>query len=171
MVITPALPPVRCNVTVNQPCEDSPTDPAHAVCVSRFINFYPALQDLPNPPIEFISRAGDLVFVPSGWWHCVLNLDDAAAPGAPVVAITQNYVSSANLPTVCQFLRDRREQVSGCPEETAGSLYELFVGELKTQRPDLMSRTNALTRVERPPPLWESLRGDGEASQPFTFSF
>jgi hypothetical protein len=57
-----------------------------------FLNFYPGVRDLApdKRPIEFIARAGDVVFVPCGWWHCVLNLDHT-------VAVTQNYLSSSNI--------------------------------------------------------------------------
>jgi hypothetical protein len=38
-------------------------------------------------PVECVVEAGELLFVPHGWWHCVLNLDDS-------IAVTHNYVSS-----------------------------------------------------------------------------
>jgi hypothetical protein len=39
-----------------------------------FIYQYPNLP-LAERPIEFIQRPGEVVFVPRGWWHCVVNLD------------------------------------------------------------------------------------------------
>ena len=38
-------------------------------------------------------RSGELIFVPRGWWHLAINLEES-------IAITQNYVSSINLPHV-----------------------------------------------------------------------
>ena len=46
-------------------------------------------------PIECIVSAGELIFVPRGWWHMAINLE-------PGVAVTQNYVSRSNLPHVLQ---------------------------------------------------------------------
>ncbi|KAL8290275.1 hypothetical protein RQP46_003214 [Phenoliferia psychrophenolica] len=56
--------------------------------------------------LEGICNAGEIFFVPSGWWHIVINL-------APSIAVTQNFVSHRELPTVLRFMRDRPEQVSG----------------------------------------------------------
>ena len=33
---------------------------------------------------------GEILFVPSGWWHMAMNIE-------PTIAVTQNYVSSANV--------------------------------------------------------------------------
>ena len=63
------------------------------------------LPDLARP-IECIQRAGEVVFVPHGWWHCVFNIEYT-------VAITQNYVGTHNLPDVMNFLRTRTGDVSG----------------------------------------------------------
>ncbi len=32
-----------------------------------------------HTPIEFIQQAGDTVFIPPGWWHCVVNLDETVS--------------------------------------------------------------------------------------------
>jgi hypothetical protein len=44
------------------------------------------------------------MFVPRGWWHCVLNVEDT-------VAVTQNYVSDCNLAQVLHFLQTKGDQV------------------------------------------------------------
>jgi len=50
-----------------------------------FSKFYPLL-DEEERPIEFIQSPGDVVYVPSGWWHCVLNLDET-------LCITENFTN------------------------------------------------------------------------------
>merc|ERR1712048_493487 len=54
---------------------------------------------------EFIQYPGDIIFVPGGWWHAVVNLDDT-------VAVTENYCSSANFDKVWRSTRRGRKKMS-----------------------------------------------------------
>lgn len=52
--------------------------------------------------------------------------------------MTQNYVSSANLQQVLDFLRGgRAELVSGCPFEQRRGLHDAFVAALQRYKPQV----------------------------------
>jgi len=93
--------------------------------------------DKSKRPFECIVHPGDIIFVPHGWWHCVLNIDDGMS-----IALTQNYVSQSNLPDVLRFLKKNISQVSGCrdrPEAVkADVLGEVFEEGLSKARPELL---------------------------------
>ncbi|KAG0254772.1 hypothetical protein BG011_005533 [Mortierella polycephala] len=87
-----------------------------------FSNFYASTQIPDDPadrPLEGICREGEIMFVPRGWWHAVVNLEDC-------IAVTQNYVGSQNLKETMQFLYLKRDQVSGVSDERREGLFEEF---------------------------------------------
>ncbi len=53
-----------------------------------FLNQYPNIPP-DKKPIECVLEAGEVIFVPSGWWHQVLNLETS-------ICVTQNFCSTRN---------------------------------------------------------------------------
>ncbi|CAK7238229.1 hypothetical protein SEUCBS140593_010455 [Sporothrix eucalyptigena] len=120
--------------------------------------------------IEGICGEGEILHVPSGWWHLVVNLE-------PGMALTQNFVPRAHLAEVLLFLRDRPEQVTGFARGQSGhgnsgdavdDPYALFVERLAAQYPDLLADAQAeiARRDSRKKRTWESVvRGDDSTNK------
>jgi Cupin-like domain/F-box-like len=110
-----------------------------------YLNFYDEAREAGAlvGAVECIVRAGELVFVPAGWWHCVVNLEWSAA-------VTQNYVSSVNFARVAHWLRTRPEQVSGCRDAAhARHVASSFVDAVLRARPDLADSLASHERKSR----------------------
>ncbi|KAK6277496.1 F-box domain - like 10 [Theobroma cacao] len=84
---------VPLGVTVHVNDEDGDVNIDTPSSLQWWLDFYPLLAD-EDKPIECTQLPGETIFVPSGWWHCVLNLETT-------VAVTQNFVNSKNFEFVC----------------------------------------------------------------------
>ncbi len=79
--------------------------------------------------LEVTVCPGDVMFVPSGWWHAVLNLDDFN------VAITQNYVNWTNVRRVLNFLLTKPHDISGILDNQRQTLGRCFEAVLREKYP------------------------------------
>jgi Cupin-like domain len=89
-------------------------------------------------PMECTVYPGDVIFVPHGWWHCVVNLDDCN------IAITHNYVSPSNLGNALKFFAEKEDQISGCRDREESIkpefLRDEFVKAMRIKEPRHLER-------------------------------
>lgn len=76
--------------------------------IMYFKNIFPKIKQKYGDEIKeiiFVQKPGETVFIPGGWWHIVVNLDDT-------IAITQNYCNSVNFPKVWRSVRKERKKMA-----------------------------------------------------------
>ncbi|XP_031395524.1 F-box protein At5g06550 [Punica granatum] len=145
-------------------------DGAEVACpvsiIEWFMNFYGATKSWKKRPIECICKAGEVIFVPNGWWHLVINLEES-------IAITQNYVSRRNLLNVWDFLKKPNAStlISGTRDRV--NLYDKFRNAIEASFPgtiEQLTRTAEETAaLQKKPSFWDSVT-DSKAGA-FKFSF
>ncbi|RYO87754.1 hypothetical protein DL764_008829 [Monosporascus ibericus] len=115
--------------------------------------------------VEGVCREGEILHVPSGWWHLVVNLEDG-------IALTQNFVPKSHLADVLTFLRDKPDQITGFRKDIRDP-FDLFVQRLRGQYPGLLSE--ALDEIERRSQSkkrkWEETVGNKEKVESGTGGF
>jgi len=87
--------------------------------IKWYTEYYPFLKK-EEMPLECLHGEGEVLFIPSGWWHQVYNLDNLT------IAVTHNFASTANFSRVARDLVKDKDD-----------FYELFKRKLKEQRKDL----------------------------------
>ncbi|KAG5974260.1 hypothetical protein E4U55_008266 [Claviceps digitariae] len=99
------------------------------------LTFHEEARDLPDC-VEGICHAGEILHVPSGWWHLVVNLESG-------IALTQNFVPQTPglnlLSEVLLFMRDKADQVSGF-DCNVDQPFELFKKRLGQKYPEVLEK-------------------------------
>lgn len=116
--------------------------------------------------IEGVCGEGEVLHVPSGWWHLVVNLDAS-------IAITQNFVPREHLPGVLAFLKDNTaDQVSGFKKEVTDP-YGTFLERMLSEHPDLLEQ--ALAELEKKAEgrkrKWDDVARNDDEKESGGFSF
>lgn len=83
-----------------------------------------------------ITFKNECMYVPSGWWHTVINLEDS-------VAFTANFVPPCKIGPVLSFMKNKRAQVSGFRHDLFHQKLSSF---LKTQ--DIKNSENKSTLIK-----------------------
>jgi hypothetical protein len=119
------------------PSEDGSEVSAPVSLMEWFVTFYKDVQKLPAhlKPLEGICREGETMFVPHGWWHTVLNIEES-------IAMTQNFVSSGNVKSVLEFLTQKPDQVSGCAMDQRPKLGGTFREVMAKNAPELYAKVD-----------------------------
>ncbi len=113
------------------------------ICLKyRLLNTLPTLPP-EQRPLECIQEEGDLLFVPSGWWHLVYNINNTKeGDDGLCIAMTHNYCSTVNFDRVAAILEDDDDSSFGplfkeTLQKTHPDLYRRWLeveGKLKTDR-------------------------------------
>ncbi|KAJ4762458.1 Bifunctional arginine demethylase and lysyl-hydroxylase JMJD6 [Rhynchospora pubera] len=98
-----------------------------------FMNFYGSCRDWEKRPVECVCKAGEVIFVPNGWWHLVINLEES-------IAITQNYVSRRNLLNVLDFLKKPNASVLVSGTNDRINLHDKFKNAIDAKYPGLINQ-------------------------------
>ncbi|KAL3532204.1 hypothetical protein ACH5RR_005725 [Cinchona calisaya] len=134
--------------------------------IEWFMNFYNDTKIWKKKPVECVCKAGEVIFVPNGWWHLVINLEDS-------IAITQNFVSRRNILNVLDFLKKPNACTVVSGTRDRANLYDRFKKAIEASFPgtidDLVSKADEKKVQQKKLSFWDSVTDSNAGA--FKFSF
>jgi hypothetical protein len=128
------------------------------------LNFHAAARQVPGC-LEGICQEGEILHVPSGWWHLAVNLETT-------MAVTQNFVPRKHLSSALDFLKYKADQVSGFKKEVERP-YDLFIQRMEESFPGVLEAGMTELEAKRKRKWEEVVKEDGvdKTSEAGGFSF
>lgn len=109
-MVPPGMTPPGVNTDAAESEVTSPVSLAEYVLSGFFNDLLKLSQDAATGVLIGVTFPGECMYVPNGWWHLVINLEDT-------VALTQNFTPVTGLAKVLRFLKTKPEQISGFDEQ------------------------------------------------------
>jgi len=118
------------------------------------LNFHESSKSRKTAFVEATCSAGEVMFIPNGWWHSVMNLEK------DTFAITQNYVGTSNVNKVRHLLCYRKDLVSGVEGHRRGNLWSEFDAALERKGMTLSNEIHGCTKTgtEIGVSYWQAIR-------------
>lgn len=129
MLFPPNAPPPGVSVT-----SDGGKVQAPVSVIEWFVNYYEQAHEYGRKvgAIECVVNAGEVMFIPAGWFHIVLNLE-------LTVAVTQNYASPVNIAAISSWLQRHPQDISGVKtKEQKMFISQNFANLVAIHRPELV---------------------------------
>lgn len=153
---------VPLGVTVHVNDEDGDVDIETPSSLQWWLDFYPLLAD-EDKPIECTQLPGETIYVPTGWWHCVLNLETT-------IAVTQNYVNSKNFEFVCLDMAPGYQHKGVCRAGLLALSESAFEENMKSSMDDNLS-CSELSRKEKRVKVDEDARNGSDIKFSYDINF
>jgi histone arginine demethylase JMJD6 len=114
-----------------------------------FRNIFPKIKKKYGNEVKeilFLQKPGETVYIPGGWWHVVVNLEDT-------IAITQNYCNRVNFPKVWRSVRSERKKMAikflKQLEENYPELYEIAIELNKSDDFEMYDKVKLLKKKRK----------------------